>query len=99
MIEALDAEYVSVSIYSPLSGSSYTELPDRLKNSKKGLINIKNNDNKYFLWCHVRHLNPLKTHPERIIKADRRMISSLDCDNIKFPASKKENYQIGECIK
>ena len=31
----------------------------------KGLINFKNNDNKCF-FC--RHLNPLKTHPERITK-------------------------------
>ena len=38
----------------------------------KGLINIKNNDNKCFLWCHIRHLNPLKTHPERITKADNK---------------------------
>ena len=25
----------------------------------KELINIKNNDNKCFLWCHIEHLNPL----------------------------------------
>ena len=31
----------------------------------KVFINIKNDD-KCFLWCHIRHLNPLKTHPERI---------------------------------
>ena len=24
-----------------------------------------------FLWCHVRHINPLKEHPERITKIDR----------------------------
>ena len=30
------------------------------KNSMEGLINIKNNDNKSFLWYHIRHLNPLK---------------------------------------
>ena len=37
----------------------------------KGLINIKNNDNKCFLWCYTRHLNPLKLHPERITKVDK----------------------------
>ena len=37
----------------------------------KGLTNIKNNDNLNSLfWCHIRHLNPLKRHPERITKAD-----------------------------
>ena len=24
-----------------------------------------------FLWCHVRHINPLREHPERITKIDR----------------------------
>ena len=38
----------------------------------KGLIDIKNNDNKCFLWCHVRHLNPLEIHPERIKKLDKK---------------------------
>ena len=41
-------------MYSPLSGSSYIKLPNKLKTSMKGLINFKNNDNKYFLWCHIR---------------------------------------------
>ena len=70
----MQSQYVNISIYSfsPLSGSTYTELPDKLKNSMKGLINIKNNGNKCFLWCHIRHLNPLKIHPERITKVDKR---------------------------
>ena len=61
VIESIDGEYVNVSIYSPLSGSSYIELPSKLKTSKKGLINIKNDDNTCFLWCHIRHLDLLKT--------------------------------------
>ena len=32
IIESIDAEYVNISIYSPLSGSSYIEVPDKLKN-------------------------------------------------------------------
>ena len=57
IFESIDGEYVNISPYSPLIGSTYIELPSGLKNSKKGLINIKNNDNKCFLWCHIRHLN------------------------------------------
>ena len=63
------------------------ELPDKLGNSKKGLINIKNNGNKCFLWCHIRHLNPLKIHPERITKAYKRMINDLNYVDIKFPSN------------
>ena len=59
IIESVEVS-VNVPLFSPLSGSSCSELSRRLRNSMKGLINIKNNDNKCFLWCHIRHLNPLK---------------------------------------
>ena len=27
---------------------------------------MKNDNQRCFLWCHVRHINPVKIHPERI---------------------------------
>ena len=54
----------------------------------KGLINIKSNDNKCFLWCHIRHLNMLKSHPQRITKPDKKMINDLNYEGIEFPVSK-----------
>ena len=57
IIESIEAQYVNISVYSLLSGSTYIELSDKLKNPMKGLINIKNNDNKCFLWCNIRYLN------------------------------------------
>ena len=66
IIESMQSQYVNISIYSPLSGSTCIELPDKLKNPEEGLINITNNDNKCFIWCHIRHLNPSKIHPEKI---------------------------------
>ena len=60
IIESIKVQYVNISVYSPLSGSTYIELPDKLKNPMKGLINIKNNDSKCFLWRHIRHLNIVK---------------------------------------
>ena len=47
--ESIEAQYVSISIYSPLIGSTHIELPDKLKNPMKGMIIIKSNDNKSFL--------------------------------------------------
>ena len=70
IIESINSEYVNISVYSPLIGSTYIELPDGLKNSMKGLINMKNNNNKCFLWCHIRHFNLVKRHPEKIKKVD-----------------------------
>ena len=63
---------MNISVYSPLIGSTYIELLSRLRYSKKGLINIKKNDKKCFLWCHIRHLNPLDKNLQRITKEERR---------------------------
>ena len=30
-----------------------------------------------FLWCHVRHINPSKEHPERIRKTDKKFIKHI----------------------
>ena len=40
IIESMCAEYVYISVFSQLSGSTYIELPRRLRNSMKGFINI-----------------------------------------------------------
>ena len=89
IVESIDGDYVNISPYSPLVGSTYIELPDKLKNSMKGLINTKNSDNKCFLWCHIRHLNLVKTHRERITKKDKELVSKLNYEEINFPVSKK----------
>ena len=82
VIESVASEHRKSSIYSQLSGSTNIELPRRLKNSMKGLINIKNNENNCFLWCHIRHLSSLKNHPERIEKADKNMVNELEYKGI-----------------
>ena len=65
-VESIESQYINISTYRPLSGSSYMDLPVELKSPRKELINIKNKDQKYFSWCHVRHIDPSKEHPERI---------------------------------
>ena len=65
IVKSINGEHVNISMYSPWIGSSFVEFPSKLNNPKNGLINIKNNDNKCFLWCHVRHLNLIKKHPKR----------------------------------
>ena len=72
IVESIESQYSNISTYRSLSGNSYIDLPVKLRNSRKGLINIKNKDKKCFLWCHVRHINPSKEHPERIKKNDNK---------------------------
>ena len=74
IIESIESQYINISTYRPLKGSSYIDLLIELKNPRKGLVNIKNNEQKCFLWCHVRHINPLKEHPGRIKKTHRNSL-------------------------
>ena len=86
--------YINVTLYKPLNGSSYIELPTELRNPKKGLINIKNKDDECFRWCHIRHLNPQTEHPERIKKEDKKMINELNYEGIEFPVSQKHYNEV-----
>ena len=73
----------------PLNASSYIELPTYLKN-KKAIINMKNQDNKCFLWCVLRALNPVEKNKDRI---DKNLISKQDTLNmkgIKYPVSLRD---------
>ena len=87
MIERILNFYLNIVSYVPLKGRSYLPLPEELRNSHKGLINIKNNDNECFRWCHVRHLNPLRHHNERITQKDREIAKSLDYSGVTFPVT------------
>ena len=63
IVESIESQYINILTYRPLSGSSSMNLPIELRNPVKGLTNIKNKDQKYLLWYHVRHINPSKEHP------------------------------------
>ena len=71
-VELTEPLYINISTYRPLSGSSYMDLQVELRSPRKGLIDIKSKDKTWFLWCHVRHINPTKEHPERIKKTDKK---------------------------
>ena len=46
IVELTESQYIKISSYRLLSRSSYVQLPVELRSSKKGLINITNNDQK-----------------------------------------------------
>ena len=94
VIDRIDSHYLNVTLYKPLNGSSYIELPPELRNSKKGLINMKNKDEECFRWCHIRHLNPQTKYPERIKKEDKKMINELNYDGIDLPVFKKHYNKV-----
>ena len=94
VIDRIDSHYINVTLYKPLNGSSYIELPTELRNPKKELINIKNKDDECFRWCHIRHLNPQEKDSQRIIKEDKKMINEMNYEGIEFPVSQKHYNKV-----
>ena len=90
IVESIESQYINISTYRPLSGSFYIDMPIELKYPRKGLINIKNKDQKCFLWCHVRHNNSSKEHPGIIKNVDKKIAEKLDYSGIEFPVKEKD---------
>ena len=93
-IQSVENHYLNVVKYEPMKGSSYIKLPTELRNSAMGLINMKNEDNECFRWCHIRHLNPQDKYPQRIKKSDKAFIENLNYSGIEFPVTTKQYNKI-----
>ena len=93
-IQSIDNHYLNIVKYKPMNGSSYIQLPTKLRNSAKGLINMKNEDNECFRWCHIRHLNPQDKAPQRFKKSDKEYVKKLDYSEIEFPVTTKQFNKI-----
>ena len=75
--------------YKPLRGETYIPLPKELAD-KKAIINMQNKDNKCFLWCILRALNPSKNNPQRLDKELMGKKNTLNMDGINYPVSLKD---------
>ena len=95
-IVSVDEHYINTAVYDPLKGSCYIQLPGELRNSTKGLANLKNDDNECFRWYHIRSLNPQEDHSYRIKKSDKRMEEQLNYEGIEFPVATKHYGKIEE---
>ena len=72
--------------WDPINAGSYIELPQELKN-RKAIINMKNQDDKCFLWSVLRALNPKDNHPERIDNELKSKVDILNMQGIQYPVS------------
>ena len=68
LLDLLNHE-LHVNSYDPLAARSYIALPSEIQN-KKATINIKNEDDKCFIYCLGRALDPCpgKGHLENVSK-------------------------------
>ena len=75
--------------YKPLRGGTYKPLPEELK-VKKAIINMKNKDNKCFLWSVLRALHPKEDHSDRVDKELKLKENTLNMEGIEYPVSLKD---------
>ena len=74
--------------YKPMRGSSFIPLPDFIK-KKNAIINIKNEDDKCFLWSVLRYLHPKEIHGERLTDL-KKYENDLNFKGIDFPVKVKD---------
>ena len=72
--------------WEPVNAGSYIELPQALKN-RKAIINMKNQDDKCFMWCVLRALNPKDKNTERIDNDLKNKVDTLNMEGIQYPVS------------
>ena len=72
--------------WQPLYGSSYMPLDPYLAN-KKAIINMKNEDDKCFMWCVLRALYPKDKNAERIDKDLKSKQDIINMNGIHYPVS------------
>ena len=72
--------------WDPINAGSYIDLPPFLKN-KKAIINMKNQDEKCFMWSVLRALNPKDKNAERIDNDLKSKQNTLNMQGIRYPVS------------
>ena len=75
--------------YNPLRGETWVSLPKELAD-KKAIINMKNKDNKCFLWSVLRKLYPDEKNPQRLDKKIMAKENTLNMEGIEYPVSLKD---------
>ena len=69
--------------FDPLRASTYIPLPKEVSD-KKAVINIKNDDEKCFLWAVIAAMYPVDNHVERLSKYIQHA-NKFNVDGITFP--------------
>ena len=77
-VEGID---ISTARYILMKGGSYKSLPPWIER-KKAIINVRNTDNKCFLWAIRSALYPVKQNPDRYTKYPT---DDLDWSGVEFP--------------
>ena len=84
-IERIVKFVVCITKYRPLHGSSFIETPKHIAN-KRCTINVRNRDQKCFLWSILAHLHPID-HNEHAYRIHhyKPYEDTLNVDGLSFP--------------
>jgi len=90
-IKSIDEHYFNIVWYSPLNAGSYMKLPKEFRLTKRGLIIIKNLDNRCFLYCHLAqiHQNKVNSNREKVSHC-KKYIKTVNYDGIELPVTIKD---------
>ena len=88
VFKEVDQLEIHTTEHNPTKGSSYIDLPKWIKD-KKAIINIKNKDEKCFLWCILRYLHPKERDVEWIGDL-KKYEYSLNSKGITFPIGEND---------
>ena len=75
---------INIYKYNPLKGSSYIELPKFIQN-KKACLNVKNKDEKFFLYSVILHDYPTIKHIDRGENVFKKYVDLYDSTGINYP--------------
>lgn len=76
---------MNISKFQPTNGgSSYIELPELIA-VRKACINVKNNDQKCFLWSLLSAIFPVQINPQRTSKYSQNPHEIFNLTGIKYP--------------
>ena len=84
IIELIESQYINISTYRPLSGSFYMDLPVELRSPRKGLINIKNKDEKCFYGVMLDILILRKNIQKEFKKLTKKLLKNLIIMELSF---------------
>lgn len=82
-LDRIEALEIRLNKYNPLRGATYIELPQIIKD-KKAVINVKNDDNRCFLWAVLSALYPVQDNAYRVSNYEP-YVNTLNFTGIEFP--------------
>lgn len=76
---------VNINKLNAMRGSSYLPLPEQIK-KKHACVNVKNRDDKCFMWAVLSALHPIEKNPDRVSHY-KKFEKELNFKDIEFPVS------------